>query len=177
MQELFPRSYAQTAEWLCRERTAYQDTLTRCQSQLQNLLDDDPMMSMLAASCQVCAYDWLQLLSRLDLFSTIYHMHAESLLACRQIQGRTKSLYSTMKKLLRLDDVAKGGRGRDEVYDLLGLRVIVAPLQGLSAEDGELAATQVRLICPLLLPKLCISNVQNIAGWQSEKTADGVQDP
>ena len=44
-----------------------------------------------------------------------------------QIQGRTKSLYSTMKKLLRLDDVAKGGRGRDEVYDLLGLSVIVRP--------------------------------------------------
>jgi (p)ppGpp synthase/HD superfamily hydrolase len=60
-----------------------------------------------------------------------------------QIQGRTKSLYSTMKKLLRLDDVQKGGRGRDEVYDLLGLRVIITPLATMSAEDGELAAIQV----------------------------------
>lgn len=64
-----------------------------------------------------------------------------------QIQGRTKSLYSTMKKLLRLDDVAKGGRGRDEVYDLLGLRVIVTPYPDAPVEEGELAATQVWLPC------------------------------
>ncbi len=62
-----------------------------------------------------------------------------------QIQGRTKSLYSTMKKLLRLDDVARGGRGRDEVYDLLGLRVIVISYPGMPAEEAELAATQVQL--------------------------------
>ncbi len=62
-----------------------------------------------------------------------------------QIQGRTKSLYSTMKKLLRMDDVAKGGRGRDEVYDLLGMRVIVTPYPDLPVEEGELAATQVWL--------------------------------
>ena len=52
-----------------------------------------------------------------------------------------------MKKLLRLDDVAKGGRGRDEVYDLLGLRVIVTPYPDLGVEEGELAATQVCLNC------------------------------
>ena len=51
-----------------------------------------------------------------------------------------------MKKLLRLDDVARGGRGRDEVYDLLGLRVIVTPYPGMPAEEAELAATQVHLL-------------------------------
>lgn len=50
-----------------------------------------------------------------------------------------------MKKLLRLDDVARGGRGRDEVYDLLGLRVIVISYPGMPAEEAELAATQVQL--------------------------------
>ncbi|BDA46038.1 probable GTP diphosphokinase CRSH, chloroplastic at N-terminal half [Coccomyxa sp. Obi] len=109
-QELFPRSYAQTAEWLWRERTAYQDTLARCQANLKSALKRDAVLASLAADFQ--------------------------------IQGRTKSLYSTMKKLLRLDDVARGGRGRDEVYDLLGLRVIVIPYPGMPAEEAELAATQ-----------------------------------
>ena len=59
-----------------------------------------------------------------------------------QTRGRTKSLFSTMKKLLRLDDLARGGRGRGEVFDLLGLRVVVSPNEGIAPEEGEAMAAQ-----------------------------------
>ena len=42
-----------------------------------------------------------------------------------QIEGRVKSLFSTMKKVLRLGEAAKGGRARDDVFDILGLRIIL----------------------------------------------------
>uniref|UniRef100_A0A061S4L3 Gtp pyrophosphokinase n=1 Tax=Tetraselmis sp. GSL018 TaxID=582737 RepID=A0A061S4L3_9CHLO len=47
------------------------------------------------------------------------------------LRGRTKSLFSTMKKLLRLEEPSKGGRKRGEVYDYCGVRAIVLP-----REDG-----------------------------------------
>jgi GTP pyrophosphokinase len=43
------------------------------------------------------------------------------------VQSRTKSLFSTLKKLLRLGNMSSGGRSRTEVFDLMGLRVIVEP--------------------------------------------------
>ena len=48
-----------------------------------------------------------------------------------------------MKKLLRLGDMAKGGRERDEVFDLLGMRVVLLPRTDLPADDAEQAAVQV----------------------------------
>jgi hypothetical protein len=56
---------------------------------------------------------------------------------------RTKSLHSVMRKLLRLDDLTAARRSRADLHDLLGLRVIVEPRQGLdaaSAEDAAVAA-------------------------------------
>ena len=52
MQELFPRSYAETAEWLRRERTAYHDTLARCEEELNTALKADPQLMSLAVTCQ-----------------------------------------------------------------------------------------------------------------------------
>ena len=43
------------------------------------------------------------------------------------VAGRTKSLFSTLKKLLRLGNTAAGGRARAQLYDLMGLRVVVQP--------------------------------------------------
>eukprot|EP00887_Chlorella_sp_A99_P003103 scaffold9.g3103.t1 len=60
------------------------------------------------------------------------------------VTGRTKSLYSTLKKLLRLGDTARGGRARSEVYDLLGLRCVVEPRADLPAGEAEAAAAQAR---------------------------------
>ncbi|CAI9771128.1 unnamed protein product [Fraxinus pennsylvanica] len=57
------------------------------------------------------------------------------------IEGRYKSRYSTMKKLLR------DGRKPEEVYDILGLRVVLSPASGLnSSEAGEKACYRVREI-------------------------------
>jgi (p)ppGpp synthase/HD superfamily hydrolase len=44
-----------------------------------------------------------------------------------EVQGRTKTLFSTLKKLLRLGNTAAGGRARAQLYDIMGLRAIVAP--------------------------------------------------
>lgn len=52
MQELFPRSYAETADWLRRERTAYHDTLARCEDELKTLLQTDSQLASLAVTCQ-----------------------------------------------------------------------------------------------------------------------------
>lgn len=63
--------------------------------------------------------------------------------ACLQMHGRTKSLFSTMKKLLRLGNMSAGGRTRDQVYDLLGLRCVVQPRADLPPDEAELLATKV----------------------------------
>jgi GTP pyrophosphokinase len=58
-----------------------------------------------------------------------------------KIYGRTKSPFSTLKKLLRLGDTSKGGRSRSEVYDLIGLRAVVIPRSDLSSpKEAEEAA-------------------------------------
>ena len=44
-----------------------------------------------------------------------------------EVQARTKSAISTLKKLLRLGNLQEGGRKREEVFDVLGLRIIVVP--------------------------------------------------
>ena len=52
----------------------------------------------------------------------------KSLIETVKISGRCKSKYSTMKKLLR------DGRAPEEVFDVLGLRVILVPKEGTSKE-------------------------------------------
>ena len=58
--------------------------------------------------------------------------------------GRSKSLFSTMKKLLRLDDLAAGGRERGDIFDLLALRVVVDPRPDLPVDEAEGACVQAR---------------------------------
>jgi (p)ppGpp synthase/HD superfamily hydrolase len=49
------------------------------------------------------------------------------------VKGRTKTLFSTLKKLLRLGNTAAGGRARAQLYDLIGLRAVVQPRTDLPA--------------------------------------------
>lgn len=57
------------------------------------------------------------------------------------VEGRYKSRYSTMKKLLR------DGRKPEEVNDIFGLRVILSPVSGVnSSEIGEKACYRARQI-------------------------------
>ena len=51
-----------------------------------------------------------------------------------EVRVRVKSLFSLMKKLLRLDDLDAGGRDRGALHDVLGMRVIVHPRE---ADDEE----------------------------------------
>lgn len=60
-----------------------------------------------------------------------------------EVHGRTKSPISTLKKVLRLGDMTKGGRTLREIYDLVGLRAIIVPRRDLPqavAEDRALQA-------------------------------------
>ena len=99
-QELFPSSYAETATWLRREAGAYRSALGAAAERLQRALDDHDARSG----------------GELD-----------RLAARLEVVVRTKSLFSTMKKLLRLDDLSAGGRERGALFDLLGMRVVVHP--------------------------------------------------
>ncbi|GLI60043.1 hypothetical protein VaNZ11_001893 [Volvox africanus] len=58
------------------------------------------------------------------------------------VKARTKSLFSVMKKLLHLGDMARGGRSREELYDLLGMRAVVKPPDFLPPDEAEAAATK-----------------------------------
>ena len=62
-----------------------------------------------------------------------------------QVAGRTKSLFSTMKKLLRLDSIEAGGRARQEVHDILASRCVVTPRPDLPQPQAEELARQVGL--------------------------------
>lgn len=55
-----------------------------------------------------------------------------------QLRARTKSLLSIMKKLLRVGAAAgsgQQGRRKAEVYDLLGLRLVVMPRTDVPADE------------------------------------------
>lgn len=67
-----------------------------------------------------------------------------------QVAGRTKSLFSTMKKLLRLDSIESGGRAKGEVHDILASRCVVAPHPDLPTDQAEDLACQV--LCKLQFP-------------------------
>lgn len=58
------------------------------------------------------------------------------------VHRRTKSPFSTLKKLLRLGDMARGGRALDEIHDVLGIRVVVLPREDVPAARAEAAAVE-----------------------------------
>lgn len=59
-----------------------------------------------------------------------------------QLLSRTKSLYSIMRKLLRLQDPAAGSRRLGEMFDLLGVRAVVLPRPDMSGAAAEAAAVE-----------------------------------
>ena len=99
-QELFPSSYAETATWLRREAGAYRGALDAAAARLERALAEHNARTG----------------GELDALAS----------RC-EVVVRTKSLFSTMKKLLRLDDLSAGGREKGALFDLLGMRVVVHP--------------------------------------------------
>ena len=79
-------------------------------------------------------------------------MNALFLPLLSQLHGRTKSLFSAMRKILRLGDMAAGGRRLEQLHDLLGLRAIVQPRTDLPEDQARLAAVEVTRA--VLLPAL-----------------------
>lgn len=67
-----------------------------------------------------------------------------------EIQWRTKSLFSTMRKLLAMDNFERGGRAREDLFDLLGLRIIVHPIPALAAADPEEAESRATQACMVI---------------------------
>jgi hypothetical protein len=59
-----------------------------------------------------------------------------------EVKGRAKTLFSTLKKLLRLGNTAAGGRARAQLHDLIGLRAVVLPRGDLPAEEAEALAAE-----------------------------------
>ncbi|KAK3276381.1 hypothetical protein CYMTET_15536 [Cymbomonas tetramitiformis] len=107
---LFPSSYQSLASWL-REQSAVHDAeLGRALEQLRAAVREDQQLMSLIGPDAV------------------------------EVKARTKSLYSTMRKLL------SDGRDKDQVHDILGLRIILSPLQGSEVmhdeEEGAQAAMQ-----------------------------------
>ncbi|KAK3011957.1 hypothetical protein RJ639_012539 [Escallonia herrerae] len=92
------------------------------------------------------------------------------------VEGRYKSRYSTMKKLLR------DGRKPEEVNDILGLRVILKPTSGVTAlEVGEKACYKAREIIQSLWKEMPGRSKDYIAmpkanGYQSLHMAVDVSD-
>lgn len=70
------------------------------------------------------------------------HPRFEELAGGLQVHGRTKTLFSTLKKLLRLGNTAAGGRQRAQLYDLMGLRAVVQPRADLPEAEAEAAAAE-----------------------------------
>lgn len=94
------------------------------------------------SSCTSWERSWIPLQDK-SRFATLKLLH------CLQLHGRTKSLFSSMRKILRLGDMAAGGRRLEMLNDLLGLRAIVQSRSDLLADEARLAAIEVCLSAAL----------------------------
>ena len=95
LRELFPSSYKSLEKWLRGEGPKDDAALERARSWVAEALVEDPgLMTLVGGPAGIA------------------------------VKARRKSLFSTMKKVLR------DGRAREDVHDLLGMRVIVTPQPG-----------------------------------------------
>eukprot|EP00210_Caulerpa_lentillifera_P009115 g8693.t1 len=72
-----------------------------------------------------------------------------------EMKTRVKTTSSFMRKLLSLSNLSKGGKTPEEVFDTLGVRVIVYPLDGMSSEEyGIKACYLIQDIASKLWPQI-----------------------
>ena len=143
---LFPASYSATESWVKRMVNAGEEALFSCQRQLLAALDDHPGL----VGCLTSGF---------------------------LIKARTKSLFSVMKKVLRMDkDWAKGGRKLDEIFDLLGMRVIVQPLSsGLSPSEAEAMAKKACYVVSEIAESMWASKEERRKDYIASPKANGYQ--
>lgn len=132
MQILFPESYERTAAWLREQAVANADLLASCKKRLAAAVEAHPRFSQLAGGLEVRRQS--KQLARLTFWDASNALVAAALGGRRwravrpalpvistglcqllQVHGRTKTLFSTLKKLLRLGNTAAGGRARAQV--------------------------------------------------------------
>lgn len=158
---VFPSSYASTGAWMRSLSDAAHAALHGAAAQLAAALERDDAFRQLAAGCEVRARGRRSTLAagQADLLParppgycctrTRLAPQACQLSRCRlpplpppQLRVRTKSTLSVFRKLLRLDNLAAGGRSPDQLWDLLGLRAIVVPRPDLAPPVAEAAAEE-----------------------------------
>lgn len=129
LQILFPESYERTAAWLREQAVANADVLAVCKRRLAGAVCGHPRFSQLAAGLEVRRGCWCCRRGGAGgggcrnggaagpctphPAATVLHGCPNSPLC--QVHGRTKTLFSTLKKLLRLGNTAAGGRARTQV--------------------------------------------------------------
>lgn len=142
---LFPQSYSATESWVKRMVNAGEEALFSAQRRLLAALDDRPAL-------------------------------VGKLTSGFLIKARTKSLFSVMKKVLRLDKGwAKGSRKLDEIYDLLGMRVIVQPRLDLPEEEAESLATKACFVVAEVAESMWPSRRERRKDYISQPKENGYQ--
>lgn len=132
VQILFPESYERTAAWLREQAVANADVLAACKRRLAAAVESHPRFSQLASGLEVREPRPMQAHCCQHVFEMHKHDHDAAtplhsklgpplsnsctLPLLPQVHGRTKTLFSTLKKLLRLGNTAAGGRARAQVH-------------------------------------------------------------
>jgi tetratricopeptide (TPR) repeat protein/ppGpp synthetase/RelA/SpoT-type nucleotidyltranferase len=102
------------------------------------------------------------------------HPEFKTLASSISIQTRTKSARSTMKKLLR-SGASGGGRQRDQVYDLIGLRAIVHPLlpltEDLDSDTNETSMQEKAVQACYLVERIAHSLWETVPGRSKDYIA------
>ena len=107
LRELFPTSYKSLERWLRNEGPVDDELLEKARQWTYESLCEDPgLMTLVGGPIGIT------------------------------VKARRKSLFSTMRKVLR------DGRPREDVHDLLGMRVIVTPQVGSPAYDSSQDSSQ-----------------------------------
>lgn len=130
VQILFPESYERTAAWLREQAVANADVLAACKRRLAAAVESHPRFSQLASGLEVReprpmqAHLWQHVVEMQNDDHDAAPLHSNlgpprsncsTLPPLPQVHGRTKTLFSTLKKLLRLGNTAAGGRARAQV--------------------------------------------------------------
>ena len=166
MQEAFPGAYAETRCWLQQQMGLSEGSLEACKRDLNEALQEDELLRNLISDFRVRVFCFVLRAATMTVSSLsgnhqnkcigvillrkcICWLVAPRALRCvqspMQIEARHKSLFSVMKKLLRLEDLSKGGCVPRVLFDLLGMRIIVEPRDDLPLAVAEQRAIEVSL--------------------------------
>ena len=151
LKQLFPASYDALERWLRSEGPEDEAQLERARARLQERLEKDPSLKALLTrerrkkeeeseeeseeEEEEDAREEARTTSARETPGGSSSSSSRSYPFVR-VTARRKSLFSTMRKVLR------DGRAREDVHDLLGVRVIVSPEPGSPADGDDAEASR-----------------------------------